>query len=76
MKTPLRPRADAPPPQPCLAPCPTCGQGLVLVRSYDMQTHAYRELPAPLTPLLGQAYQCTDGGHVPLATPITSGRTL
>jgi hypothetical protein len=65
MKTPPRPHAALPPPQPCLAPCPTCGQGQVLVRTYDMRTHVYRELPAPLTPLLGQAYQCTDGIHVP-----------
>jgi hypothetical protein len=73
---PLLPVTDVRPPQSCLAPCPICGQSLVLVRTYDMQTHSYRELPAPLTPLLGVAYQCTDGGHGPLSTPITSGRTL
>jgi hypothetical protein len=66
------PSHDAPPcipPQPCLAPCPTCGQGQVLVRTYDMRTHVYRDLPAPLTPLLGEAYQCTAGAHTPLGTP-------
>jgi hypothetical protein len=69
MKTPKRPATpwpDVPPPQSCLAPCPTCGQGQVLVRTYDMRTHAYRTLPAPLTPLLGEAYQCDAGVHTPL----------
>jgi hypothetical protein len=75
--TRLRPPVtDVHPPQPCLAPCPTCGQGQVLVRTYDMQAHIYRTLPAPLTPLLGQAYQCTDGGHVLLATPVTARRPV
>jgi hypothetical protein len=66
MKTPKRslpPVTDVIPPQPCLAPCPTCGQGLVLVRTYDMQAHTYRALPAPLTPLRGEAYQCDAGVH-------------
>jgi hypothetical protein len=63
MKTTPRPQQEIPPPQPCFAPCPICGHGQVLVRTYDMQTHTYRLLPLPLTPLMGQAYRCEVGVH-------------